>query len=290
MDETLANDEIEDVPITDEHIEMNFRKLENRIDNVFEINETKVRRINWQRFSWIAACLACTLLIAGLALYTGSPPEMIVQETPFGKIRTVALPDGSTVTLNGNSKITYKNDWNSSGKRYLELEGEAFFKVMKTADQRKFTVKMRNAGEIEVLGTEFNVNHRPSGSRIVLRSGSIRLHPEDNTNKAVIMKPGQLVEIRNKKPKFTDKLVNPAVYDTWTKRKLVFENTTFKEIAAMLKETYDLDVTVSNPELLEKTISGTAPINDIDIFLKALSGSFDLKINRNQNKITITPN
>lgn len=290
MDETLANDEIEDVQLPDKHLEVSFKKLENRIDSVTVINETKVRSINWQRFSWIAACLACTLLIAGLALYTWSPLEVIVQETPFGTIRTVALPDGSTVTLNGNSKITYKNNWNNSGKRYLELEGEAFFKVRKTADRRKFTVKMRNAGEIEVLGTEFNVNHRPSGSRIMLRSGSIRLHPENHPNETVLMKPGQLAEIRNRKPKITEKLVNPAVYESWTKRKLVFENTSFQEIAAMLKETYDLDVKVSDPGLLGKTISGTAPISDIDIFLKALSGSFNLKINRNQNRITITPN
>jgi len=59
------------------------------------------------------------------------------------------------VVLNADSKVTYsKKNWDAN--RNIYLEGEAFFKVAKG---ERFTVATE-AGEIAVLGTQFNVENR----------------------------------------------------------------------------------------------------------------------------------
>ncbi|MEO6282499.1 MAG: FecR domain-containing protein, partial [Dyadobacter sp.] len=206
------------------------------------------------------------------------------QKTGFGEIKNLTLPDGSTVVLNGNSMITYAKSW---GKvRKVNLNGEAYFSVTKTADNKPFTVEMTNTGEIEVLGTEFNVNHREKNASVVLRSGLIRLKMIDKGEKKdLLMHPGDFVEFSS--GKLRKKKVNPAVYDAWTSRKLVFDNTSLKEIVRMLKENYNLDIEVNDAALLDRKISGTAPITDLTQFLDALSGSFSLKITRDQHRVII---
>jgi transmembrane sensor len=282
MDEMHADAEIEAVEISDEQVLESFHALESRLGG--EVANTKIRRLRWFLVFRIAAVLTGILMITGLAIYYMKMNQYIRYETTFGEIRKVVLPDGSVVTLNGNTTLKY---WTKdAATRSVELLGEAYFSVKKMPDHRRFVLIMPETGIVEVLGTEFNVNRRETGSRVMLRSGSIRLTPENGQGKEIIMKPGELVEMHPGMPQVFSKKVDPELHDAWPSRKLVFENTPLREITRMLTETYGLDVTI-DPQLLNKKLSGTAPIQDVDIFLNALSGSFNLKIERQKNKVTI---
>jgi ferric-dicitrate binding protein FerR (iron transport regulator) len=283
MDEMHSNGAIEPVDISDEQVLKNFHALESRLDD--EVVNAKIKRLSWPMFFRLASIVTGIIMVAGLAIYDMKMNQRIRYETRFGEIRTVHLPDGSQVVLNGNTTLEY---WaKDGGTRSVELLGEAYFSVRKMPDHRKFVLIMPETGVIEVLGTEFNVNHRATASRIMLRSGSIRLTPENGGGKEIIMKPGELVEMQAGMPQLINKKADPGLHDAWTSRKLVFENTPLREITRMLTDAYGLEVTVDDPRLLDKKLSGTAPIQDIDIFLKALSGSFDLQIGRRKNKVTI---
>jgi transmembrane sensor len=56
----------------------------------------------------------------------------------------------------------------------------------------------------------------------------------------------------------------------------------------VLEETYGLRVKVSSPELLEKKVAGSAPTNDVNILLTALSKSFGLSIKREGKEVFIS--
>jgi ferric-dicitrate binding protein FerR (iron transport regulator) len=282
MDEMHSNAAIEVVDISDEQVLKSFHALESRLGG--EVVNARIRHLRWTLLFRLAAVLTGILIIAGLAIYYMKMNQYIRYETAFGEIRKFVLPDGSIVTLNGNTTLKY---WTKdAATRSVELLGEAYFSVKKMPDQRKFVLIMPETGIIEVLGTEFNVNHRETGSRVMLRSGSIRLTPENGQGKEIIMKPGELVEMHPGMPQVFSKKVDPELHDAWPSRKLVFENTPLREITRMLTDAYGLDVTI-DPQLLNKKLSGTAPIQDVDMFLNALSGSFDLKIERHKNKVTI---
>lgn len=101
----------------------------------------------------IAATLSGLLFLAvmGWWFYPATQSTPVFSTGP-GQKRTIVLPDGSLITLNGNSSIY--SDFTTS-RRHIELEGEAYFDV-KRDTLRPFFVKTAQI-EIEVLGTAFNV-------------------------------------------------------------------------------------------------------------------------------------
>jgi len=85
--------------------------------------------------------------------------------TAYGETKSVVLPDGSSVVLNANSKLTIASDWNQvDSEREIWLDGEAFFSVIHKKDNKVFRVKTKEGVSVEVLGTTFNVYNRITGT------------------------------------------------------------------------------------------------------------------------------
>ncbi|SFW89447.1 FecR family protein [Chitinophaga sancti] len=76
--------------------------------------------------------------------------------TANGETYQIRLPDGSDVWLNSASNLSYAPDLLSDGKRTVQLEGEAYFSI--TKDQAHPFIVQSKGQQIEVLGTQFNVN------------------------------------------------------------------------------------------------------------------------------------
>ncbi|TMM58078.1 DUF4974 domain-containing protein [Maribacter algarum] len=122
------------------------------LKNKRSLSDKKVIQLNpFKRFLKVAAVVA--ILLTGTYFYVSSLDEQI--STQYAENKEIVLPDNSEIVLNADSKITYnKKNWDSN--RNVTLEGEAFFKVAKG---KRFTVAT-DAGEVAVLGTQFNVENR----------------------------------------------------------------------------------------------------------------------------------
>lgn len=116
---------------------------------------------------WLAAA-AVAILMLGIFLvlryYTASVangPAAILAHT---------LPDGSQVTLNAESSLSYHPFW-WRFDRSVKLDGEGYFEVEKG---KKFTVRSSN-GTTVVLGTAFSVYARPDQYRVSCFSGAVKV-------------------------------------------------------------------------------------------------------------------
>src|SRR5690606_4900850 len=90
--------------------------------------------------------------------------------TPRGATYQITLPDGTKVWLNGGSEIKYPGRFDKT-RRVVELEGEAYFAVVKQNDV-PFLVSTKGQ-EIQVLGTEFNIStYDASSVKTTLVEGS----------------------------------------------------------------------------------------------------------------------
>jgi ferric-dicitrate binding protein FerR (iron transport regulator) len=89
--------------------------------------------------------------------------------TESDSLRRLILPDGTEITLNRNSTLSYNTD------RECELVGEAYFKVAKDPEH-PFLIHSGSL-TVTVLGTEFNFRSRPEDthSTLSLYSGSVQL-------------------------------------------------------------------------------------------------------------------
>jgi len=144
------------------------------------------RVISIARLVQIAASVIFISALAFISLKLTGP---VSEKAPVTEISTTKLPDGTIVSLNAGSKITYKKGFGKS-HRSLALKGEAYFEVMKGA-----TPFIISAGEasVRVTGTKFNVKAY-SGKplvKVTVTEGTVVLYENDMAGKEAILKTGE---------------------------------------------------------------------------------------------------
>lgn len=129
--------QLEKVPDYEEAI---FTRIKHKIDA--GIKEVEYKPIQTQTSSlrnpiharqfWMYRIAASVLILAtlGWLVYQFGMDHQIHEQTAFSEIKSIELPDGSTVSLNGNSSLKYDQNWADGETRMVYLEGEAFFEVV----------------------------------------------------------------------------------------------------------------------------------------------------------------
>lgn len=248
------------------------------------------KRINAHYFKWAAVFIG-SLLISTVGLLTFNPinDDTVHYATQYGEIEEITLPDGSSVVLNANSELSFTADWeDDSSIREVWLKGEAFFSVLKKPESKhpKFIVHA-NELNVEVLGTQFNVKNRRCNTSVVLNSGKVKLKETEKLNE-VNMEPGELVEYSQKKNAFRKKVVNPELYSSWKDKKLIFDNTSIKKIAMIIEDNYGIKVQFTDESISDKRVSGSVPSENVEVLLDALSASFNIKIQKQDDLVKIS--
>ncbi|MGK7396661.1 MAG: FecR family protein [Candidatus Cyclobacteriaceae bacterium M3_2C_046] len=239
----------------------------------------------------LVASLAAGLLlmiVAGLALWFHLQPyDMKYVGSGYGQTRDLVLPDSSKVLLNANSNLFFPDQWSESSQREVYLQGEAFFQVRKDlVNYRKFIVRTDNIS-IEVLGTEFNVYERNGKSKVILNSGQIRLNlsPEWQVTE-IDMKPGEMVELDFAKHQLIKRKTDAKEYMAWTNNQLIFDYMPLTEVASVLEELHGVKICLA-PLISGKQFSGTFPLDDLMIVLKAISQTYNQPLILKEELITI---
>ena len=247
----------------------------------------KTRMLSWGR---LAAAASVAVLLAAVGYWLlPRPVDRPTYRTGYGQTRAITLPDGSRVVLNGNSSLSFPGQWPAGEPREVRLDGEAFFAVTHRPDHRKFVVTTPGKLRVEVLGTQFNVYGRQQTTKVSLNAGAVRLHVGPAAaGRPLLMRPDELVEFDARSERLTRKKVNAEMVSSWKNKKLIFENTSLREVTQLLRDTYGLTATVSDPALLEGRFSGTVPNENLDVLLDGLAGLFDLEVTRRGNTIQFT--
>ncbi|WP_460950366.1 FecR family protein [Spirosoma daeguense] len=250
----------------------------------------------WQRPKaiWqVAASIVGLLLIAGGIIYYQLLPKQQQIHTAFGENRNVTLPDGSTVLLNGNSTLTYTDQWDNEESREVWLDGEGFFKVTKkqnVAGRVKFITHTPGL-DITVLGTQFNVNTRRGSTAVTLVEGRVQLSkPDAPSGRIIDMKPGQFASTKPSIENVEIREEKPELHTSWVDHQFVFDNTSLADIAQQLRDTYGLEIVFEDSDLANRRFTGNLSNQSIETLLTTLSLTFDLTAQRDGNRISLRHN
>ncbi|GAB3926232.1 FecR family protein [Larkinella terrae] len=222
---------------------------------------------------WAAA--AVVLLVSGLLFYqhlTG--PQTI--RTVFGEQRTVELPDGSVVTLNGNSSLRFSADWAETGQRDVWLEGEAFFGVQHTRNHQKFVVHTPDQVAIEVLGTRFNVQNRRGTTQVVLQEGKVKV--TDPAQKTYTLQPGEEVRYTQTTRQLKPIRANLPRELAWKTSILLFTDQPVSEVLQEIRDSHGLQVELRNPTVGRELFSGSIPANDVKQVLSKIEKIYGVTV------------
>jgi ferric-dicitrate binding protein FerR (iron transport regulator) len=280
----------EHLPTQDQFTQV-WQKI-NQENDSYDYNQTYKKRVRNLAVQWAGgwqkvAAVFIGILIMAAALFYTSTNSVISYKTQYGETQTITLPDGSTVILNSNSRLSFSPRWDAQSPREIWLQGEAFFSVTHTKNHQKFLVHPSDNFQIEVVGTEFNVYQRRSATRVVLNAGKVKINiRNDEEEKEVEMKPGELVELSKNAEGYIKKKVNPQLFSAWTAQELIFSDTPVSEIFTLLEETYGLEIITTDKEIYKRKLSGSVPSDNLESLLFALSESLHYHILKQENRIT----
>ncbi len=236
----------------------------------------------------VAAVFLGLLLLSSLIFLFPSENHLVKYATAYGEIKSITLPDNSTVLLNSNSSLSFYTNWDKNSIREVWIDGEAFFNVQKKPDlvNPKFTVYSNNLG-IEVLGTQFNVNNRRGLTKVALQSGKVKLNNLQKNSDDTFMNPGELAEFSEDSGNIKKEKVEIELYTSWKHNKLIFNGSTLNEVARVLEDNYGFIVKIKDAELVERKFTGTFPLDNPDIILRAISESFKINVSSKNNFVLI---
>lgn len=243
--------------------------------------------LNWQYFRQCAAVFIGLILCAASWYWVSTHWHTTHYATGGQETKTILLPDGSTVTLNANSSLSYDSEWTGTAARKVYLAGEAFFSVTHKANHQPFIVQTPDQLQVEVLGTTFTVSERESNTQVVLNSGKVSLRA-DSQMTPLTMLPGEMVRVsKNSKTQILRQKVNPAVYSAWKDNQFIFDNTPIGDIADILKREFGYQVYFADSIIKNRKLTFRMDNRDVNLLFAVLAESHDLAISQENNRITI---
>jgi ferric-dicitrate binding protein FerR (iron transport regulator) len=260
-----------------------WEKVQQQIHNKSKSNAYKVRRLIAQPFMRIAAALlvAALLTVAGYNLVSNwSASRQITASLAANQpVKTITLPDGTLVSLNSNTLLTYPKRFANS-TREVTIEGEAFFEVTPNKE-KPFIIHAGNA-QIKVIGTSFNVNAYPDDKQVevIVRTGKVQVVNKEAVSKQsdeLILNPGDkgtLVYSSNALQKATNEDPN---FLAWKTHDLIFRATSLGEVIRNLEKVYKVKIRLDDPHL--NALLLTAHFHDypLDFILKVIETTFQLE-------------
>jgi transmembrane sensor len=266
---------------------------------------------------WLTTAAAASLTGAILLIHHITPADKTTLPsvartviTNPGSRSSLTLPDGTTVRLNADSRLTYNENF-TEVTREVQLSGEAYFDVAKDP-HRPFLIHT-NTIDIKVLGTAFNVrsydNEKTTETDLV--QGAVEVTLRNTPDKKIILKPNEKLTVHNDQVNITtgnpmaaantdaplmtvgkvhfQKKDSSITEILWTKDLLAFDNTSLEDVALQLQRWYGVIVTIPDEKLKSIRLNAVFGKENLQQAMEALSiaGNFTYTIRKNE--VIISP-
>lgn len=283
-----------------------LRKFESKEADEFLKKRTKMY---WLRAGSVAAGL---LLIVGFLSWFWITREQVnVYETGYGETQKIVLSDNSAIQLNGNTKLTWDENWEWRGIRSVEIIGEAFFEVSHN-DEIPFRVVTPDL-TVNVTGTTFNVTNRRNQTDVFLESGKVRLllNPKGDIEETlspggevgskneladrneiipsvVEMVPGDLLSYSSIKNKIIQKK-NTTTKESasWKTGSLIYEDMELDIVLKELNDVYGKTFEVQDSSLLDMKVDVSVPSSDWETVVGLMKFMVDAEFLEENEKVII---
>ncbi|HEY9123469.1 MAG TPA: FecR family protein [Bacteroidales bacterium] len=195
-----------------------------------DVKESKT--IPFKSIVLYASGIAASLLAIVATWYFFSYNARVTVLADKGQHTECVLPDGSVISLNAKSAVTYRKQ-TFRQERFIEMEGEAFFNIKKGS---VFTIKTKHA-DIKILGTSFNVYARESMFKVACVTGRVLVANVEDT---VIIEPGESASLFNRSlKKFRDEKI--ASETKWRNGEFIYENASLKIIFEEIERQFNVN-------------------------------------------------
>lgn len=208
--------------------------------------------------------------------------------TRTGENRTVALADGSRLTLNTATRLRAAPD----GQRKVWLDrGEAYFDI--AHDPAHPFVVEAGTSRVTVLGTRFTVRRDGESVLVLVEQGRVRVSARD-----AALAPEQVVElVRNQEARAEAGHIRRAERSqvqteqrmAWRAGRIVFDGATLGEAVAEFNRYNERQLVLADRSAAALPIGGSFAPSNLDGFVRLLEQGFGLQAQRGSERIVLSP-
>lgn len=224
-------------------------------------------RTGWRRWSLAAAPIAAALVAGVLLIGPMLDGGGATYVTAAGETRTLTLKDGTTVVMNGGSRLKVRE---TAKARTVEMgEAEAAFDVAHDPS-RPFLISVGES-RVRVIGTAFNVRRDATSTRVSVARGIVQVADLQNPSNAVRLTVGETLA----RDDATDRAVvsrdDTDAAQSWRTGRLIYRDRPLSEVAADLSRAFASPITV-NDDAAALRFTGVLELGDEDRVVSRLEG------------------
>jgi transmembrane sensor len=237
------------------------------------------RRIVWRLAAGVAAL---GLLAASWFAFEEVKGNERFYKTDVGEQLSVALQDGSTITLNTDSRIEV--DYAEARRELRLLKGEAVFKVERDPS-RPFRV-VSGSAVIQAVGTEFNVYRGSDRTTVSVLEGRVAVQDAPDASQ-VYLDAGEELKIGEREPAKTKGKANLEKVTAWRQRRLVFIDEPLSAIGHELNRYNRAPKIRVEGAAGERRYAVSLDANDPESLVAVLSGDHRIAVEQKDGEIIV---
>ena len=234
-------------------------------------------------FNWLKVAAVLVLVAAGWSVYNIFTPVSYINVIAGNAVTTKVLPDGSSLTLNKNARISYANNFKNNRSIHLEL-GNVFFDVA----HDKTSPFIINIDQVSVLvvGTSFNIKHLNEQTEIIVETGIVKVSLGKNE---ISLHKGEKVVIDKNSDQLIKRENADQLYNYYRSKTFVTDNTPLWRLIEVLNEEYGSEIIIKDGAIKNLTVNTTLKTtSSLDHNLRIICDPNNLIITRNQNQIILS--
>ena len=210
------------------------------------------------------------------------PKDDAVSIISYEGIKDFSLPDGTSVTLNKNSFITYNKRFNRN-HREIFFSGEAYFEVIK-GNRLPFVIRTNNS-TIQVVGTRFNIRDDSSSVTVTVISGKIWLYETGNRQNQVRLVKNETASFEYATKKIIYGQNSDLNFLSWKTGRFAFIKTPTVDVLNTIATYFNKKLIIHSP--LRDSITGVFENQPLGEILKEIELTSSLKIENQQDYIIV---
>ncbi|WP_342084069.1 FecR family protein [Dyadobacter sp. OTU695] len=280
-------------PVPTYDIEQQWKRLESSIaPDVHKNIVDRPRGIAFRRVFRLltAACmLVGAFFLASRYLTSHTAPASafmpVEHKSANGQQRRLLLPDGTRVTLNAGSSISYPEKFEEKIRK-VSLTGEAFFDVTRN-EKAPFVI---TTGEVvtKVLGTSFNIRAYPENKavQVAVVEGKVKVNAKigsDDQNACVFLSKSEMATFQKEAGELIVSIYDEKEQIGWKDGMLYFQKSDFHSTILKLERWYGVKFEISPDVRIDADwrFSGKFQDKPLDYILGVMSypNRFSYKVN-----------
>jgi len=245
------------------------------------IRPVPVRRM---KVGWMGIAVSVLVIVGNGLLafwvlnnYRGKNVTVFAQQSVLND----TLPDGSLVTINKGSSISYSSKFKREA-RQVDLKGEAFFAV-KPNKGKPFIIYVNDV-QVRVVGTSFNVKNINGNTEVVVESGVVKV---TRAGKTVELMANEKLTVEVNDSVMAKEKVTDQLYKYYRTKQFVCDDTPLWKLVQVINEAYHSHVVIGNPALKDMTITTTFYNESLEQVLNVISITFNIEVIKQGDTFTL---